>query len=147
MFYVLFIMAASVIIWYAFQPDKKRVHQVGINNLKMFGCKDSGYHLSVWPNVPGVGSCLEFPIAGVTFRDGIDKYLGEFEGRLVPEPDNPHDANAIRIEAPDGHKVGYVPKDMTYEVRCNVSLPHSCCCFITNHNGYYITDCYVKLPK
>lgn len=31
------------------------------------------------------------------------------EAVLVPEPDNPHDANAVRVEI-DGRKVGYLPR-------------------------------------
>ena len=33
------------------------------------------------------------------------------EARLIPEPDNPHDANAVRVEI-DGAKVGYLPRDL-----------------------------------
>jgi hypothetical protein len=112
--------------------------------LHMFGCKDSGYYLSVWPNVGGVYSYIEFNIAGITFHGVADKHLGEFVGRLVPEPDNPHDPNAIRIESPDGARLGYVPKDRTNEVRAYASLPCPCCCFIARHGDYYVTDCYIK---
>lgn len=33
--------------------------------------------------------------------------------RLVPEPDNPADSNAIRIETLNRRKVGYVPRHLT----------------------------------
>ena len=32
---------------------------------------------------------------------------------LVPEPDNPHDRNAIALMTPSGDKLGYVPRDST----------------------------------
>ncbi|EIQ01098.1 HIRAN domain-containing protein [Opitutaceae bacterium TAV1] len=32
---------------------------------------------------------------------------------LVPEPANPHDRNAIRVDTPDGKKIGYIPRNHT----------------------------------
>ena len=160
MIYFVLIVIACVLVWYIFRPGSSETRQcpvgtsspsrqssVGTNsNLRMFGCKDNGYSLSVWPKVSGIGRCVEFHIAGITFRGGAaDRHLGEFVGRLVPEPNNPHDPNAIRIEAPDGTKVGYVPKERTYEVRGNATLPCSCCCFIARHGDHYITCCYIKV--
>lgn len=117
--------------------------------LQYFGIKDSGYSVSVWPKDKGIGECMEFNIAGVSYRKGIDKYLGEFEGRLIEEPHNPYDANAIKIVAADGHHVGYVPKDMTNEVRQLKKLPCKCFCFIgkryENNRSYYFTDCYIDI--
>lgn len=112
--------------------------------LHMFGYTERGYYFNVWPKVDGVYSYVEFYIAGVRYRSGIDNHLGEFVGRLVPEPNNPHDPNAIRIQAPDGTHLGYVPKDRTAEVRAYAKLPGPCCCFIACREGRYITCCYVK---
>ena len=112
--------------------------------LHMFGYTERGYYFNVWPKVDGVYSCVEFYIAGVGYRSGIDNHLGEFVGRLVPEPNNPHDPNAIRIQAPDGTHLGYVPKDRTNEVRAYASLPCPCCCFIARRGDNYVTDCYIK---
>lgn len=54
----------------------------------------------------------EFAVAGFPFYRGpemlLDLRCGEALA-LVPEPDNPHDANAIRIEA-RGQQIGYVPR-------------------------------------
>lgn len=148
MIYILLIVVIWALVYYISRPSSAASdhnQNLDCGNLQMFGCKDSGYYLSVWPKVSGIGSVVEFPIAGVTFRSGVDAYLGEFVGRLVPEPNNPYDSNAIRIEASDGTKVGYVPKDRTYEVRGYVKLPCSCCCFIARRDDHYITDCYVKV--
>jgi hypothetical protein len=54
----------------------------------------------------------EFAVAGFPYYHGPEMLhdLGCGEAlALVPEPDNPHDANAIRIEA-RGQQIGYVPR-------------------------------------
>ncbi|MEJ2523136.1 MAG: HIRAN domain-containing protein [Gammaproteobacteria bacterium] len=54
----------------------------------------------------------EFPVAGLPYHVDEDGLSGIEPGDaliLVREPDNPHDANAIRIEAA-GRQVGYVPR-------------------------------------
>lgn len=148
MLYVILIVFAVILAWYIFKSGSNGPQQpsVGTNaDLQMFGCKDNGYSLSVWPKVSGIGHCVDFYIAGITFRDGISRYQGEFVGRLVPEPSNPHDPNAIRIEASDGTKVGYVPKDRTSEVRAYAKLPCACCCFIARRDDRFITCCYIKV--
>lgn len=52
------------------------------------------------------------PLAGFTYYNGkviwSDMRVGD-PLTLVREPDNPHDANAIRVEW-RGHKLGYVPR-------------------------------------
>jgi hypothetical protein len=54
----------------------------------------------------------EFAVAGFPYYHGPamlpDLHCGEALA-LVPEPDNPHDADAIRIEA-RGQHIGYVPR-------------------------------------
>jgi hypothetical protein len=51
------------------------------------------------------------------YQDALRRITGEGEVRhqteahLVPEPGNPHDANAVRVEI-DGHKVGYLPRTL-----------------------------------
>ena len=59
----------------------------------------------------------DFNIAGINFRKGIDKYVGDFFGYLKPEPTNQHDPNAIAIYHSDGHHLGYIPADFTDEIR------------------------------
>lgn len=52
------------------------------------------------------------PLAGFQYYDGRTLWEGMKVGdplTLVREPDNPHDANAIRVEW-QGHKLGYVPR-------------------------------------
>lgn len=53
-----------------------------------------------------------FPVAGFGFHEGpkvIRQLQPGAELMLVPEPENPHDARAIRIEA-CGRHIGYVPR-------------------------------------
>lgn len=147
-----FIIVAAVLLMAAYfvhvviSSDEKPC--VNYANLKYFGVTDRDNYFNVWPKGRGVGDCIEFHIAGVIYRDNIKNYLGEFEGQLVAEPDNPHDPNAIKVLAHDGHHVGYVPKDMTAEVHKYITLPCKCYCFIAeNRNGEgakYHTDCYVN---
>lgn len=114
-----------------------------IQKLQYFCVKDKGYHVSVWPKDQSQFDIVEFNIAGISHRHNIDKYLGEFKGTLEAEPTNPYDTNAIKVLAPDGHHVGYVPKDMTAEVRNNSSLPCPCFCYIGSNDGTYFSDCYI----
>lgn len=114
-----------------------------VQKLKYFCIKDKGYHTSVWPKDHSQFDIVEFPIAGISHRENIAKYIGEFIGRLEPEPTNAYDPNAIKILAPDGHHVGYVPKYMTAEIRKAATLPCSCYCYIGNNNDTYFSDCYI----
>ena len=120
-----------------------------IQELQYFCIKDKGYHVSVWPKAQRIGDYLEFNIAGMSHRDNIDDYLGEFQGTMESEPANPYDPNAIKVLASDGHHVGYVPKDMTASVRQVTTLPCKCYCFIKKNrhddNPKYYTDCYVEI--
>ena len=43
--------------------------------------------------------------------------------RLVEEPDNEFDPEAIKIIAADGNHIGYVPRERTYQVREFSELP------------------------
>ena len=66
---------------------------------------------------------IDFNVAGVTFegRQGLlqSKYHKHIVASLRPEPENPHDSNAIAVYA-DDLKVGYVPKGMNEEVKRNL---------------------------
>lgn len=118
-----------------------------VQELRYFCIKDKGYHVSVWPKDQYIPDYVEFNIAGLSYRDNIDNYLGEHVGRLETEPTNPYDSNAIKVLAHDGHKVGYVPKDMTSEVRKFTNLPCSCYLYIGRSNdGTYYSDCYIITP-
>ena len=144
-FYIAVFIAVFIIslAWQIIKEDKAP------DEYQYFGVKDKGYHVSVWPKDKVVGDCIEFYIAGVNHRTNISQYEGEFEGRLVAEPSNPYDKNAIKILASDGHHVGYVPKDRTDEVRKVTKLPCKCYCFIMKNRHddtpLYYTDCYVNI--
>lgn len=118
-----------------------------VKNLQYFCVKDKGYHVSVWPKDQGMQNLdyIEFDIAGMTFRENIEEYIGEHSGTLEAEPTNPYDSNAIKILAEDGHHVGYVPKDMTSEVRKHTKLPCKCFFYIGENDGSYYSDCYIKI--
>jgi len=113
--------------------------------LQHFCIKDKGYHVSVWPKVQGIQGIdyLEFSIAGITHGEHVNEHLGEFIAALVADPTNPYDSNAIKIITREGHRLGYVPRDTTTDIRSFTTLPCTCYCYIgTNANTYY-TDCYI----
>ena len=61
-----------------------------------------------------------FKVAGLShhwenFRDVIDPE-GDLNVELVPEPDNPHDPNAIKVIM-NGQHIGYVPKEKTADIK------------------------------
>ena len=116
-----------------------------IQELQYFCIKDKGYHVTVWPKDNRIGEVLEFTIAGMSYRDDIDDYLGEHVGTLEAEPTNSYDSNAIKILAEDGHHVGYVPKDMTAEVRNHTQLPCKCFFYIGENDSTYFSNCYIKI--
>ena len=114
-----------------------------VQELEYFCIKDKGYHVTVWPKNISQFDIVEFNIAGMSHRDNIDNYLGEFKGTLEAEPTNIYDPNAIKVLAPDGHHLGYVPANMTSEIRNEATLPCSCFCYIGCNNGTYFSDCYI----
>ena len=116
-----------------------------VQELQYFCIKNKGYHVSVWPKVQPIGGYIEFNIAGIDYRESIDNYLGEFIGTLEAEPTNEYDPNAIKVLATDGHHVGYVPADMTEEIRTNTDLPCPCFFYIGENDGTYFSDCYVTI--
>ena len=116
-----------------------------IQELQYFCIKDKGYHTSVWPKDQPTGGFIEFNIAGISHYEDIDNYLGEFSATLEPEPTNLYDENAIKILAPDGHHLGYVPSDTTNAIRDITSLPCSCYCYIGENNGTFFSDCYIEI--
>ena len=114
-----------------------------VQELQYFCIKDKGYHVSVWPKDHDQFDVVQFNIAGISYCEGVDKYLGEFVGVLMAEPDNPYDPNAIKVLTGDGHHVGYVPKDMTSEVREETTLPCYCYCYIGVNDTTYFSCCYI----
>ena len=116
-----------------------------VQELQYFCIKDKGYHTSVWPRGHHDTDVEQFSIAGLSHSERITDYLGEFKGTLAAEPDNPYDHNAIEVLAPDGHHVGYVPKNMTSTIRKNATLPCPCYCYIGMNGSTLFSDCYIVL--
>lgn len=84
-----------------------------VRRLRYFCIKYKVYHVSVWPKDQGF--------------QGLD-YI-EF--------------NIAVITHGEHISLGYVPKDMTREVRNFTSLPCKCYCYIGENNGIYYSCCYV----
>lgn len=80
-------------------------------------------------------------IAGVNMQKGLDVLADgkPFDAQLVPEPENPHDANAIRIEDMQNHiRLGYIPADETDDVRTVLHnrFPYPCKALIERVDDY-----------
>ena len=115
-----------------------------IRRLRYFCVKKNRYNVIVWPKDQYIGDFVEFNIAGITHGEHVSEHLGEFVATLEPEPTNPYDHNAIRIVASEGHRVGYVPRDMTDRIRDFATLPCTCYCYIGTNDGIYFSDCYIS---
>lgn len=121
-----------------------------VQELKFFCVMDKGYHVSVWPRDRSQFDIVEFNIAGIThYKEVAMKHLGETMGFLVEEPDNPYDANAIKIVTSEWECVGCVPRDMTDNIRENTKLPCPCLFYIGYHTEddgiHFYTDAYIDL--
>ena len=70
----------------------------------------------------------EFNIAGMMYRDmkKVSKCEGVAYARLVPEPTNEFDPDAIKVIHESNTHVGYIPRDDTSLVRSIVTLPANC---------------------
>lgn len=62
--------------------------------------------------------CRVFKVAGVTF-EGRQAHIAKLHGgepcKIVPEPENPYDKNALAVHVATGgmiYHVGYVPRDI-----------------------------------
>ena len=114
-----------------------------VQELQYFCIKDKGYHTSVWPRGYHDTDVEQFSVAGLSHSERITDYLGEFKGTLAAEPDNPYDHNAIEVLAPDGHHVGYVPKNMTSIIRRYSTLPCPCYFYIGMNGSTLFSNCYI----
>lgn len=160
--FLILLIVFFILAFYVSKKDKKKAAEKKsqqpsqepatlIKELKYFVTKDAGYYFSVWPKNQRIGDYLEFDIAGMSYRDRVLLYTGEHAGTLEEEPTNPYDHNAIKVLAEDGYHVGYVPRDMTEEVRKFANLPCSCFFYIGNYydseGSHYYSSCYItKLP-
>lgn len=89
------------------------------------------------------GECEVFSIAGINYRGDITSALGTKEAQLVPEPTNPHDPNAIRIELADGTHVGYIPANQTSEAAQLIKA--QAYTIIRRTETYFFGQIYIKL--
>jgi len=82
----------------------------------------------IYPNI------YRTKIGGINFTKGISPLAGTyFDARLVAEPGNKYDPNAIEIIHAEGYKhLGYIPSDETSAVRnfINNQLPYPCRAYI-----------------
>jgi hypothetical protein len=66
------------------------------------------------PAPPLRTTLFDFAIAGGYYH-GLRKRLDLFTPGLVlalrAEPDNPHDVDAVAVHAPDGQRLGYIPRE------------------------------------
>lgn len=76
------------------------------------------YFSSIYPD-----RLLILNIAGINYRGNLKSYVGDFNGVLVPEPKNDYDPNAIMIKCEDGKHLGYIPENMTEDVRYMIGHP------------------------
>lgn len=127
-------------------PKPKDEPKARKRNLKYFHKSESGniYPAEYWH----MNNYIDFKVAGVNYRGDLSAYVGEFIGRLVADPENEYDPNAIRVEHQDGRHIGFVPKDKTKEVRNFKQLPCDCYCYIERRkdddgNSYFLAWCYV----
>lgn len=69
-----------------------------------------------------------FNIAGMMYRDmkKVAKCTGLSYARLVAEPTNEYDPDAIKVIHESNTHVGYIPRDSTSAVRDIVTLPYDC---------------------
>lgn len=86
-----------------------------VNNMKYNGelpeKQDNGSWTSLYPQL------LALPIAGINYRSGIKNCLGLAKARLLADPKNEFDPNAIKVVHESGTHVGFIPADRTDDVR------------------------------
>lgn len=127
------------VIWFAKknnqQSSSAETLKTGIRIIKTHPYNNDFVSLKVKSS----GSFIRFDIAGIGYRKGVEKCVGEFDGWLEAEPTNPHDSEAIKIMHPNGTHVGYVPRNYNGDrVRYPAIFPRVCHCIILRgEKGYY----------
>ena len=59
----------------------------------------------------------EIPINGCSFyRDAVKTIHEGMQIRVIPEPDNPHDPNALAVVTMQGQKLGHIPAKLAYRI-------------------------------
>jgi HIRAN domain len=83
-------------------------------------------------------TCFYAKVAGVTYdnRQATITKLGALETLdLVPEPDNPHDPNAIKVCRRTGEQIGYLKRDRARRLIEKLKLGHRCTAFVKRVSG------------
>lgn len=60
---------------------------------------------------------IYLPIAGINYRSGIKNCLGPAKARLIADPKNEYDPNAIKVVHESGTHIGFIPADRTDDIR------------------------------
>lgn len=109
--------------------------------------RDDGGWLSIYDNL------RILKIAGINYREGINRYVGRVNCALVPEPDNEYDPDAIKIVAEDRHHIGYISSGQT-EMVCWLTaneFPYKCTAIIEEHededDGHHFFTGYVYIKR
>jgi hypothetical protein len=143
LFVFMFVIVLVLVLILVFgNPSKPDVFQTG--QQKYFFVTRSEQYINIYPLNKYPGECFDFYIAGINHSKYADSHLGEFVGELKAEPRNEYDKNAIKIVDLNGHKLGYVPKELTAKVRSFRTLPCTCFCYIARYNGKYFTRCFIN---
>lgn len=95
---------------------------------------------------------LDYPIAGISYREGIEDHIGSFRGYLKEEPTNRHDPNAIAVYNHNGHHLGYIPAVQTEDVRgLKLPFPIPITGYIEEAEGcvgpYFRGEIHIEHPK
>ena len=92
------------------------------------------------------------PLAGYQYYDGKTLWHEMKPGdmlALVREPDNPHDANAIRLEW-QGRKLGYVPRrdnsDLARQMDRGMAAEARITALKTRRNGRNLVSYEISIP-
>ena len=109
--------------------------------------RDDGGWLSIYDNL------RILKIAGINYREGINRYVGRVNCALVPEPDNEYDPDAIKIVAEDRHHLGYIQSGQT-DLVCSLTaneFPYRCTAIIEEHededDGHHFFTGYVYIKR
>ena len=111
-FIFLFIIVFIIIVVKLFRSSPEQTESSQIQSQAMGQYQQEGFDV------------LDFKIAGINYREGIDAYIGDFAGYLQEDIKNEYDPNAIAIYHSDGHHLGFIPADENADVReLNLQFP------------------------
>lgn len=145
------------VVGFLTETEALRQAEVAGNDL-VRGAILSNTYTGPWPERRGDGGWLSIfdnlrilKVAGMNFRQGMNRYKGFIDAALVPEPKNEYDANAIKVVAIDGHHLGYIQAEQTDFVRSLTAneFPYRCKCEVCegiedDDEKYYFGYVYIK---